>query len=309
MSRILRKQYVRSDLAAVQGLLGAIPQDDAHFLDRIGLESRAGELSAELSALADDTGKTAETLLYFQGEPVVGTLGIEAKFSADVLRSFQDLVSKQAAAQYGPVGSSGPIRAERESRLHITNVVHGSFGFELEEMCDMEPMFGPTPLANAVRDVARLLDAAKESDEVFADAAATASARVYDALRGFLSLVHGAGASFRMVTEEAEVRYDRRSLGAAVERASAERIEADEQPIHGTFLGVLLDSGRFEHRAQPAGDVIRGKISPDLDARSLVAWTDRSCVAHFHVVTLRRSGKEQRRYTLLKLEPPIETKS
>jgi phage gp29-like protein len=40
MSRTLRKSFLRGDLAAASALLSSIPEDDAHILDRIGIESR-----------------------------------------------------------------------------------------------------------------------------------------------------------------------------------------------------------------------------------------------------------------------------
>lgn len=303
MSRILRQQYLRAEIAATSNLLASIPSDDAYFLDRVGVERRLEELSKQLDSLSRTAGKTAETLLYFYGEPVTESIGIDAKFSGEVLRSFQDLVSKQSATQVGPLLGTGPVRAERESRLHITNVVHGSFGFELEELADTQPLFGATPLARAVDGVTTLLEAAKESDDVFADAASSTNGRVYDALKAFLSLIHNSGATFRMVTAGREVRYEARTLAAAVERASAERNESNEEPVPGLFLGILLDSGRFEHRAEFDGEVIRGKVSSDVDPRSFSGWVDKPCIAHFHVVTLRRPGKELKRYTLLDLQP------
>src|SRR5215213_9437555 len=187
MSRILRKRYLESDLAATSSLLASIPDDDAHLLDRMGIENRVRNAQEELEELEIHAGKTGETILFFYGDPVIEEHGIDARFSAEALGAYQDLVSKQVAALSGPVGRSGPTRAERESHLHITNVVHGSFGFELEEIAPSESLFEPTPLARAIRGVTSLMYAAKESDEAFADIVAATDSRVYDALREFIS--------------------------------------------------------------------------------------------------------------------------
>lgn len=301
MGRILRRDYLMSDLASAESLYASLPDDAVHILDRLGLASKIEELKAELQQLQDRCGRAAEAVLYFYGEPVVEEHGIDAKFSGDVLRGYQDLVSKQVAAQLGPVGRAGPIKAERETHLHVTNVVHGSFGFELEEIAPDGTLFGSTPLATAVERIASLLGAAKENDEAFADLVAGTSDRVYDALRDFLSIIHKSGATFRLVSPNGEVSFDAAALEAATERTSAERSETADQPVVGNFLGVLLDSRRFEHRSHDTGEIIRGKVTDDIDARQLLPWADRLCVAHLRTVTLSRGSREQRRYTLLKI--------
>jgi hypothetical protein len=302
MSRILRKSYLQGDLAAAEALLSSMPPDDTHVLDRIGIQSRIREARAELGHLLERrTGNTGEAILLFYGAPVVEEHGIDARFSAEALKAYQDLVSKQVAALLGPVGRSGPIRAEKESHLHITNVVHGSFGFELEEVAATESLFEPTPLAQAIEGVTTLIQAVRESDEAFADVVAETDSRVYDALREFLSIIHKAGAAFRVVSEIGEVAFDADSLATATERASSQRTEIEDQPLQGTFLGVLLDSRRFEHKVLETGEVLRGKVADNVDARDLLRWVDKPCIAHMQVVTLARGSRELRRYTLLRL--------
>jgi hypothetical protein len=301
MSRILRRSYLQSDLAAASALLSSLPTDDTHLLDRIGLESRVRDAQNELVRLESKTGHTGEAILFFYGAPVVEEHGIDARFSAEALKAYQDLISKQVAALLGPVGRSGPIRAEKESHLHITNVVHGSFGFELEEVPASELLFEPTPLAQAIEGVTTLIQAVKESDEAFADVVAETDGRVYDSLREFLSTINKAGAEFRIVSETGEVAFDADSLETATERASAQRTEIEDQPIQGTFLGVLLDSRRFEHKVVETGEVLRGRVADSVDVRDLLRWTDKPCVAHMQVINLARGSRELRRYILLRL--------
>lgn len=300
MSRILRKSYLQGDLAAARTLLSSLPAGGTHMLDRMGIESRIRDIQDQLAALEKEAGVTGEMVLFFYGAPVKEEHGIDARFSAEVLGAYQDLVSKQVAAHQGPLRRSGPTRAEKESRLHITNVVHGSVGFELEELVDAEVLSEPTPLARAIEDVTSLIQAAKESDEAFADVVASTDGRVYDALSAFLSVIRKAGASFRLFSERVEVAFDAEDLSAASDRASAERAEVEDQPVPGTFLGALLDSRRFEHRAEN-GDVIRGKVAEGVEVRNLLEWADRSCTAHLQIVTLSRGSRELRRYVLSRL--------
>lgn len=301
MSRILARSFLQGDLAAASSLLARLGTDDLHLLDRMGLESRINDIKMELDGLESRAGKTGEAILFFYGNPVVEEHGIDARFSAEVLGAYQDLVSKQVAALLGPVGRSGPIRAERESHLHITNVVHGSFGFELEEIAADEALAESTPLARAIEGVTSLIRAVKESDEAFADVVAATDGRVYDALGEFLTVIYKAGATFRVVSETAEVSFHKEELASATERASARRSEVEDLPVAGTFLGVLLDSRRFEHRVEETGEVLRGKVTEDVALLDLLPWVEKPCIAHLQVVTLAGGAREQRRYTLLKL--------
>ena len=104
-----------------------------------------------------------------------------------------------------------------------------------------------------------------------------------------------------LLSEKREVAFAQSELATAAERASARRTEIEDEPVQGTFLGVLLDSRRFEHRVSKSGEVLRGRLAEDVDPRSLLQWTDRDCIAHLQVVTLARGPREQRRYTLLRL--------
>ena len=301
MGHIRQREYLQGDLGAIEALYKSVPDDPTHVLDRIGIQSRIEQLRKQLKELEQWGGKSAEAVLYFYGDPVVEEQGIDAKFSCDVLRAYQDLVSKQVASLIGPVGRTGPTRAEKETHLHITNVVHGSFGFELEEITPSDATFFTSGLADAVESVSALIQAAKESDEEFADVVANTNDRVYDALRSFLSIVHKAGATFRLKSMGGEIAFDAEALGAATERASAVRSETADEPIEGRFLGVLLDSGRFEHRSKSTTDIVRGKVAQGADPRDFLTWTDKDCIAHLRVVTLTQGTKEQKRFTLLRI--------
>jgi hypothetical protein len=297
MSRLLQRGFLKADLAAATDLLSSL-QGDLYVLDRMGLESRIRDIQSELEALGGEKSQTGEAILVFYGAPVAEEHGIDARFSAEVLGSYQDLISRQVAAIQSP--HSGRSR-KKEARLHITNVVHGSFGFVLEEMAAPDPPAGSTPLAQAIESVTQLFQAVQESEEVFADVAASTDGKVYDGFRDFLSVVHKAGAAFRVTSDSREVTFDGQQVALASERASARRSEIADQPIPGTFLGALLDSRRFEHRSAETGEVLRGKVAKEVEVKDLLEWVDKPCTAHMRVVILAHGSREIRRYTLSRL--------
>lgn len=299
---------LEAELAHVRLLLDAIPDD--RFFERMGLESRASELQDELTSFdAGPLHKRTKVAIFFGGRPVVGTLGIDARFAAAAIQGYQEVVSKVFATQlFGELGASGPIPLEEQSRLHITDLPRGSFGFQLEDLGPEASLLlfpEAPPLTEAVDKANAMIAAASESDEAFVDAMDEVGDRVYSAIRGFFATVASADATFRLESEAMKLSFDAARVNAALARVTAERTEEIDIPVSGTFLGVLAGSGRFEHRAKD-GSLLAGRVSKNRRPEEFAEWFNAVCVAHVRVVTLRKPGREWKRYTLLRIEPPGE---
>jgi hypothetical protein len=298
MTTSSKRTFLHSERQALRELLQATSEDN--LLERIGLEARLTQVDQEIAEL-DGTGGTvfAETDLVFHGAPVHGSEGIDARFASNVLGAYQDLLSKTLAGMHHPsLKASGPIPDAHLSRVHITGIARGSFGFELRELADQET-FEPTPLFQAAEKAGRLVQAAGSDDESFLDAVEGLNPRVHEALRSFLQVIRDAGATFRIQTSQLQAEFSTETVMAAVERAAAERKEEEDVPMPGRFLGVLHGSRTFEHEV--GGEVIKGKADPELELSELVSWDLKQCVAHVRVLKWTRAGKEYRRYTLLKI--------
>lgn len=131
--RKLERDYVSADLAAVENLIDRLTDEDV--MARFGLEARRDELRQSLAALAPQDDLTASAAIFFGGRPVVGSSGIESEFAGNAVAKFQDLVAKLFAQQEnGGLGQRGVVANKAATRLHITNIVRGSFGFLLEDV-------------------------------------------------------------------------------------------------------------------------------------------------------------------------------
>lgn len=296
---------LEAELAQVQLLLENIP--DSHFFERMGLESRAVELQKELTQF--DPGplhKRTRVAIFFGGRPVIGTLGIDARFASEAIQGYQEVISKVFATQIvGELGSAGRIPLEDQSHLHITDLPRGSFGFQLEDLGQEAPLSlfpQSPPLTEAVDKANEILAAASESDEAFVDAMDEVGDRVFSAIKGFFVTISNAAATFRLVSEKMQVSFDADRVDAAVARVTAERTEEIDIPIPGVFLGVLAGSGKFEHRTD-TGSILAGRVSANRRPEEFADWFNRNCIAHLRIVTLSKSGRELKRYTLLRIEP------
>jgi hypothetical protein len=199
----------------------------------------------------------------------------------------------------------GPVPDARLSRLHVTDVVHGSFGFHFQELPEQESI-RETPLFEAAEEAARLIDAAGKDDEAFVDVVEGLNPRVHDAVRNFFMTIADAGATFRLSTATTIAEFTSERLRAAVDQVTIESREEADQPLPGVFGGVLHSSRQFEHELDN-GDVIRGKADPGLELSALVAWYLKPCIAHVRVVRWTRAGREHKRYTLRRLESPAHS--
>lgn len=302
MIRRLEHDYLSADLSAVEALLAAAPVGDV--LGRMSLEERRDEVRSALSERGAEPDHTAGTALFFGGAPVLGSRGIDADFAAEALGKYQDLVTKVWASKaHGALPATGPIRDRREARLHVTNTVHGSFGFELREL-EGTLALGVAPLREAVDATTRAIVAAGESDDALADAAARLDARAFAALKEFFGVLRRAHASFRVVAGDTDYSFESRDVEIAAERSEASRSEEQDVPIVGEFLAVLPEGRRFELRKYD-GETIRGRVDEDLSTEQLrtmnTDWANRRCTAHLRVVTLTRGTRSRTRHVLRSL--------
>lgn len=304
MTRRIERDEIAADLDAVEALLASAPEED--ILGRRSLAARREHLLETLTELAPVPHAPAQAAIYFGGAPVLGSRGIDAAFASKALATYEDLVTKVwGQRQHGSLPPSGPVRDRHEARLHITNVVHGSFGFELAELEGAMSLVG-APLRDAVEVATRAIVSAGESDDALADAAEDLDARAFAALREFFNVLKKAGATVRVVTDEVDRSFDAATVMAAADRTQATLTEEQDVPFAGQLLGVLPERRTFEFRADD-GSLLRGRVSDDVPLAEVLQmnpqWATKRCVAHLRVVSLTSRGHARARYVLRRLEP------
>lgn len=252
-------------------------------------------------------GKEARTILFFFGEPVQGSEGIDASFAGQVLEPFQSMVMADYADRYhGVVGSRGRRAGEADSRLLLTSLPRGSFGLELTK-ADNDEIFEEEQLADTLAHVTRLVESAADSDEDFALELNNTAPRVIQNLRAFLGVVSKARAGLRLESGDSRCTMDPIRASEAYERVSSTISNTEEVRIRGVFKGVLLESWRFDFLNED-GHKISGKIFDDLTADQVAQLSrdffNQRCVAVLEKTTvLFRNGRVRTTYVLKDLEP------
>lgn len=287
MLRKLQNDFVTSNLSAVDEILATAPR---RSLTRLSLEGMRDNLSAEVRELRDAPDRQASTALFFSGRPVLGSRGIESDFAGKALGTYQDIVTKLFALRTkGVLGERGVVPDRDRSRLHVTGIVRGSFGFLMED-AQGEEVETTELLKTAVDDSARLLGSFVEDDEDHFEAAiADIDNRVLQTVRSFFEILNRDSALLRIVSGETERSFNLDGIARATERASATLVEEIPETIQGLLQGVMPDKHEFELRAD--GRTISGKVAGVISPEQLIASFQRRVEAVFNRKDVSRGGK------------------
>ena len=181
MSALEDRAFVQAQIVETERLLEMAGD---HPLMAPPLRQRRDALADELRRHAS-AQKIPRTVLFFTGEPVQGSSGIDAQFASCVLQPFLEMVKTQyAATKHGHVGARGRRRDESEAKLLLTGLPRGSFGLELSQPDPPAPFSGEA-LSEVLVCLTDVIKSAAESDEGFAHALEDTSPRVLDRLKDF----------------------------------------------------------------------------------------------------------------------------
>ena len=260
MTLKLDRDRLAAEAATLDSLLASLPAND--YLARIGLNSRRNEVGRKLETLTHVEERRAKIALYFGGEPVIGSVGLQAAFATKAVGEFQDLISKVwGTADGAQLATAAAIPSGAASQLHITNLVHGSFGFLLEELDEQgEPLF-ESALSKTADQVAEYIASfAGENDARFSEVIEEMNPKVFRSLREFFGSIYKGKATFRLVEGIRDERFDRPAVERAWQRAEASNVDEDRIQLQGRLLGVIPIGRRFEFEPDEGTSIIEGKV-------------------------------------------------
>jgi hypothetical protein len=307
MNRKIERDQLIADIGSVEALLRRIPAND--HVGRLGFESRLQELQLQLAKLGEREENRASVALYFGGDPVFGSRGVQAEFGSAVIATYQDLIAKVwSTLGGGSLPLKGQIRDREATHLHITGLLHGSVGFLLEELDQQgEPLFA-TPLKEAASKVTDYLEKfVAEDDPSFDALVEEINPRIFISLREFFGRMHKRRAVFRLVEGERDKAFDRTAIERAYDRAEAMEIDDEEIPIEGELIGVVPYGRKFEFRRYPTNELISGKVDEVFSESYLQRMHEEQLVGRRWQAVLRRRetrkpGRVFESFTLLELK-------
>jgi hypothetical protein len=227
------------------------------------LTKRKKILQDEIDSLYKEKEKTASVALFFGGKPVLGSRGIAAEFAGSVLGVFQDLVSTLfSQTEIGSLGERGIIPLKDASRLMVTEVSRGSFGFVLDEMSDQMEIVDTT-LKNIIGEVAKLLERTASPNELeFEEAVELLDSRTLLALKDFFFKLDTNDATLRIVEDVVDFTLDEASIRRGRQRTESTSINESEEYIFGVMIGFLPNHKKFEMNSD-ANTPLYGSVSKE----------------------------------------------
>ena len=277
-----------------------------HPLMSVALAERERELQEKIAALPLGN-KEARTILFFSGEPVQGSVGIDASFAGRVLEPFQNMVMADYADRWhGVVGSRGRRAGEAQSRLLLTGLPRGSFGLELTR-ADNDELFEEGQLADTLAHVTRLVDAAAKSDEDFAAELDETAPRVIQKLREFLEVISKGKAGLRLESGDFRCAMNPIQTSEAFNRVAATITKPEDETIPGVFKGVLLGDWKFNF-VTDQGHQVGGKIDENLTEEQVVDlnrhyFNERCQASLLKTTVMFKNGRVRITYILKGLDP------
>jgi hypothetical protein len=276
-----------------------------HPLMSVSFAEREQELLGKIAALPLGN-KEARTVLFFSGEPVQGSVGIDASFAGRVLPPFQSMVMADYADRcHGVVGTRGRRPGEAQSRLLLTGLPRGSFGLELTR-ADNDELFEAGQLSDTLAHVTRLVEASARSDEDFAAALDETAPRVIQNLREFLEVIAKGRAGLRLESGDFRCTMNPVEANEAFNRVAGTITKEEPVKIPGVFKGVLLEEWKFNFVTQEHQRV-SGKISENLTEEQVIGlnrtfFNERCKASLLKTTVLFKNGRVRTTHTLEGLE-------
>jgi hypothetical protein len=235
-------------------------------IGKLSFEGRLASLDEEILRVNASHEKAGSVALLFSGEPVFGSRSIDAAFATSVVKSFQELVTKQiSSTEFGVLGARGPMRERTASALSIKELVRGSLGFILEEN-GQNGHLTDTPVKKAIDEITVVIEqASAERSNDFETTIESLDPRLLVTLREFFKVLDDNRATVRIVEDERDSSLDSNAIKRGRVRVETTEVKDIEgEVVIGELLGLLPDSRRFEMKLTGSGEVIRGTVVAEL---------------------------------------------
>jgi hypothetical protein len=262
---MIDQPQLESERRFLERQLDALPT--TALLTRSSTQARIRQIDKQLSECVP-RNQPATARLTFRGRPVVGSHGVFADFGSQATSAFTNAVSLVAAALLGPLASSGPVPNREQCQLLITSTALGSFGFEFEEYRPQLNLLNEeTPAARALEVTRGLLQSSvKGTDDELTESISGISPRSIEAVHTFVEVLATNDAICTLIIGENSFRFhDVGEVRRSEKRLSNDNYYEGELTFYGEFQGVLPKGRTFEFKQAISGEIIRGRIGPEVE--------------------------------------------
>ena len=297
-----KREYLKIQLLETQRMLQLVGD---HPLMSVSLKQKEKDLMAQLEKIPIDQ-KDSKVVLLFSGNPVKGSLGIDASFAGKVVIPFQSMVSSEFAHRvHGKVGKRGQMNSKNESKLFLTALPRGSFGIELSKL-ENDDLFEENLMSDSLSYITKLVESSSKSDEDFAAELEGATPRTIQSLKDFFKVVSDDQAGVSIESGGIRCELSTGDVKSAFDRVSGTITTEGEIIIRGVLKGILLESWKFDFLDEN-GNTITGRIdenqTEDQVSSYIAKYFNKKCTASFKEgKVLFKNGRERISYILSSIE-------
>lgn len=296
------REYITVQLLQTQQMLEMLGDDP---IMSISLKQKEQRLIEQLEKIPVDQ-KDRKVVLLFNGNPVKGSLGIDAAFVGKVTVPFQNMVTAEFAhrADEKKVGARGQLNKQNESRLFLTALPRGSFGIELSKL-ESNDLFEDNQMADSLSHITKLIESSAKSDEDFAVELEGTTPRTIQSLKDFFKVIADEQAGVSIETGGIRCELNPVAVKMGHERVSGTITSETPKTIEGVLKGILLESWKFDF-IDDEGKAITGKIDENLteeQASAFINFFNKPCKAILKEgKVLFKNGSERISYSLTNIE-------
>lgn len=310
MSSDERRAFLLAGRWQARRLMEQLPEDS---LSRIGLEMRLEEIEEDLAALqAQQIINNAKLCATFEGDAVFGIEGIDADFFAAAVSKTQKLI-QEVHIQKSCTEPRTPERVSKktltaQARMAFTNVVRGSFGFELREMSHQTSMVN-TDLEAVVDESAELLHKLSEGWELvdlYEDGELEQG--VVDSLAGLLKLLADNNVSIKLESNTRRYQISAEKIKRTFESIDGLRVDRQRRSFRGILRGwVVRGTRRFDFIHWRDNSLVSGSITGTVPTEVLDIWgaqfMGKQCWIVVEEVTTTRRDNSKAKLVLQSIHP------
>lgn len=261
--------WLKRQLAEMQEVLS---QNIDSPLMRASLEKRIESIQSELDSIDSVEYFDTTLRLWFGGEAVYGSMGIFSDFASKT----SVLLSNMIATKYIEIVSGdlnlserGKIKGLGKGKMYISNILHGSFGYEMGWV--RNDLFSEQDASQAIGEVISLIDMAAKDEVNLDDFLKNESPRTVTYLRNFYKTVSETSNILKMESGMNHTELSKTALQIGYSRVNQSNVTETYITMEALLSGIFTDSGTFEF-VDNKGHRQIGSTAEDLDDEQLAEY-------------------------------------
>lgn len=300
-----KKQWLQQQLDATKELLAISKNNE---LMRISLENRIRSLEADISACDEqELSAEAKISMWFSGDATYGSLGLRGSFMKETLNSVEGMVKSAAQKRILEYERANHCRADRpKGSFYVTALTSGSFGYEMTYKEDGQ-LFEDPLIIQSINDVMHIIEKTSSESLDIDELVEQQPIKLLSHLKDFYTTIKKNHSFLRMASGNMGFTLDRKHTNTGFENICAQDTTEQEVEIEGTFMGALVESGKFEYLDEE-NKLKHGRFSEDIEADDITLmvrqFTNCRCRMRLlkHVIS-SSNGKKRDVLELLSIRP------